>query len=106
MHFFQKVYELVSKIPKGKVTTYGQVASFISSPRAARIVGVALRELPRETRIPWHRVVNFQGMISIENLSLAKHDQANRLQKERVAVEFRNGNYWVNLKKYLWKNFR
>lgn len=102
MSFFAKVLAIVQKIPPGRVATYGQIAAFISSPRAARLVGYALRSLPPDSKIPWQRVVNGMGMISIENLALSKQEQASRLQKEGITVESRDGNYWVDLGKFLW----
>ncbi|MDP3993621.1 MAG: MGMT family protein [bacterium] len=102
MNFLERVYEEAGKIPKGKVLTYGQIASLISTPRAARIVGFALRQLPPDTKIPWQRVVNGRGMISIENMNFPKTEQARRLQGEGIEVVLRDGNYWVDLKKYLW----
>ena len=104
MSFFAKVYEAVKKIPRGQVATYGQIAALVSSPRAAQIVGYALRSLPAHSKVPWHRVINGKGMISIENLAVSKREQASHLQKEGIAVELRDGNYWVDLEKYLWEN--
>lgn len=101
MTFHQKVYQTVKKIPPKKVATYGQVASLCGSPRAARIVGWALRNSP--PKVPWQKVVNHQGMISIENLQFPKESQTRLLQNEGVVVEFKHGNWWVDLNKYLWQ---
>lgn len=101
--FGERAYTVVSQIPSGKVATYGQIASLISTPRAARMVGWVLRQLPAQSNIPWHRIINSRGMISIENLSVPKEEQVRRLQKEGIKVGFRNGNYWVDLDKYLLK---
>ena len=101
MNFFAKVYQITKKIPKGRVATYGQIAAMITTPRAARVVGFALRALPAD--IPWHRVINSQGMISIENINCPPELQAKLLFKEDVKVEFIEGNYFIDLKKYLWK---
>ncbi|MDD5566581.1 MAG: MGMT family protein [Patescibacteria group bacterium] len=101
MDFFKEVYRLVRRIPRGKVATYGQIAGFISTPRAARLVGFALRRSPND--VPWQRVINSKGMISIENLHCPKELQAKLLESENVKVVKRNGNYFVSLKKYLWK---
>ena len=100
--FFQRVYKRVSKIPKGQVASYSQIAAMVSTPRAARVVGFALKHLPKSSNIPWHRVINAKGFISIENLAVSKDEQARRLQQEGIKVEFRNGNWWVDLEKYLW----
>ena len=63
--FFARVYAAVAAIPRGKVATYGQVAAVVGVPRGARAVGWALRVLPKETRVPWHRVVGTGGRISL-----------------------------------------
>jgi methylated-DNA-protein-cysteine methyltransferase-like protein len=64
--FFRRVYALVREIPRGRVATYGQIASMLGVPRGARAVGWALRALPgdEEGRVPWHRVVGAGGRIS------------------------------------------
>ena len=61
MSFYDKVYEQVVKIPKGKVATYGQIAFLCGSPRASRAVGYALHFNPRPGEIPCHRVVKHAG---------------------------------------------
>ncbi len=61
---FQRVYEIVARIPRGKVVTYGQIAAALGDPRQARTVGWALRSTPEWLDIPWHRVVNSSGGIS------------------------------------------
>jgi methylated-DNA-protein-cysteine methyltransferase-like protein len=65
IHFYDDVYALVRQIPPGKVVTYGQVAALLGQPRAARAVGYALRFLPAGTDVPWHRVINHRGHISL-----------------------------------------
>ena len=64
--FFDRVYDLVGQIPRGRVATYGQVATLLGVPRGARAVGWALRALPqgRQKAVPWHRVVGAGGRIS------------------------------------------
>lgn len=64
--FFDRVYDLVEHIPRGRVATYGQVATILGVPRGARAVGWALRALPRPRQhtVPWHRVVGAGGRIS------------------------------------------
>jgi methylated-DNA-protein-cysteine methyltransferase related protein len=63
---FEQVYALVREIPRGKVAAYGQIARWLGWPRGARTVGWALRALDTDG-IPWHRVVNAQGEISLKN---------------------------------------
>ncbi|MBE6808448.1 MAG: MGMT family protein [Ruminococcaceae bacterium] len=61
MSVFKKIYSVVSKIPKGKVATYGQVAMLAGNPRWSRVVGYALHSNPAPGIIPCHRVVNREG---------------------------------------------
>jgi methylated-DNA-protein-cysteine methyltransferase-like protein len=66
MTFYERVYEAVRAIPRGRVATYGQVARLLGVPRGARAVGWALRALDERhhRRVPWHRVVGAGGRIS------------------------------------------
>lgn len=64
--FTQRVYELVRAIPRGRVLSYGGVAALLGHPRAARGVGGALAALPDGSDVPWWRVVNHNGEISIK----------------------------------------
>ncbi len=102
-NFYFRVYHAVRKIPKGKVATYGQIAALAGSPRGARMVGWALNVLKPGTNVPWQRVLNKEGRISIENLRATKDEQAALLQAEGVVVTLRDGNYWVDLDRYLWQ---
>jgi len=104
-NFYQQVYQKVRKIPKGKVATYGQIATLVGSSRAGQIVGWALRGAidPKEKQVPWQRVINKEGRISIVNLNHPAEEQAYLLKKEGVAVSKKDANYFVNLDKYLWQ---
>jgi len=62
--FHRRVYEVVRRVPEGAVTTYGDVAAALGSPRVARHVGWALAALGEDTDVPWHRVINAKGTIS------------------------------------------
>ena len=64
MTTFEKIYEVVKNIPKGKVATYGQVALLAGNPRWARVVGYALHINPEPGVIPCHRVVNREGKVA------------------------------------------
>ncbi|MBL4845333.1 MAG: methylated-DNA--[protein]-cysteine S-methyltransferase [Planctomycetes bacterium] len=57
-------YAAIQNVPEGRVATYGRIARAAGFPRCARQVGQALAALPRETSVPWHRVVNARGEIS------------------------------------------
>ncbi len=62
--FTQKVYDVVKKIPKGKVLTYQEVAQLAGSPRAARAVGTAMKNNPDRSIVPCHRVVGSGGTMN------------------------------------------
>ena len=64
MSTFEKIYEVVRNIPKGRVATYGQVAALAGNPRWARVVGYALHVNPAPGIIPCHRVVNREGKVA------------------------------------------
>ena len=64
MNTFEKIYEVVKNIPKGKVATYGRVALLAGNPRWARVVGYALHTNPEPGIIPCHRVVNREGRVA------------------------------------------
>lgn len=102
MNFFDHVYTLVRRIPSGKVSTYGEVAKMISTGRAARAVGWALRALPEDANVPWQRVVGRDGMITIVNMHASKQLQIDLLRREGIAVSEKDGNYFVDLDQYLW----
>lgn len=104
MNFYQKAYQITKKIPKGRVATYGQIASLAGSPRSARIVGYALSILPACSKVPWHRVINSRGEVSIENLAVPKEVQVRLLRSEGVKVKKISAIYLVDLKIYLWKH--
>jgi len=61
-NFYEAVYRLMCRIPKGRVMTYGQIATILGAPRAARAVGYAMRACPEG--LPWQRVINGKGQIS------------------------------------------
>ena len=61
---YEMIWEIVRQIPRGKVATYGQVASESGFPGQARLVGYALHSLPLHMDVPWQRVINAQGRIS------------------------------------------
>ncbi len=98
MTFFEKVYEAVKNIPKGKVVTYGQIAYAVGSPRAARQVGWALHVNPQPGIIPCHRVVNRFGRLAPAFAFGGEEIQAELLRQEGVEV---NEEYTVDLTKYL-----
>ena len=96
----QRIWQVVSLIPAGQVATYGDVAHQAGLGRSARRVGAALRALPQETRIPWHRVINAQGRISLPTGSASQYTQRERLEAEGVVFR---GNKSVDLGRYRWR---
>lgn len=77
---------VVARIPHGKVTTYGAVAERAGQPRRARLVGRVLSQLPKGSKIPWHRVVAAGGRIAFPDGSDSRRQQVARLRREGVAV--------------------
>ncbi|NIW78472.1 MAG: methylated-DNA--[protein]-cysteine S-methyltransferase [Calditrichae bacterium] len=99
---YQKIWNIIREIPYGKVATYGQIARLAGLGEHARMVGYALHSAPDSLEIPWHRVINARGEIS-----LPKEDGRYDLQKallEKEGVTFVNGK--INLKKYGWNPIR
>ena len=87
--FHERVFALVRQVPAGSVTTYGDVATALGSPRVARHVGWALAAL-RDDDIPWHRVINAQGRISFKGDAPRAILQRARLEAEGIALDARD----------------
>lgn len=98
MNFYEKVYRIVQKIPKGYVATYGQIAFLAGNPRASRAVGYALHRNPLPGVIPCHRVVNRAGRLAPGFAFGGPGIQQSMLEAEGILVE----NGFVDLKKYCW----
>ncbi len=94
----ERIWQIVSQIPKGSVASYGQVAELAGLPKAARLVGNVLKKLPPNSKLPWHRVVNSQGKISLPIGSPGHREQKARLVDEGVMF---NGEK-VSLKQCRW----
>lgn len=97
MNTFERIYEVVKSIPKGKVATYGQVALLAGNPRWARVVGYALHNNPSPSTIPCHRVVNREGRVALNYAFGSGEVQRQLLEAEGVVFE-PDGR--VDLKKY------
>jgi len=97
--FFQRVYELVARIPRGKVVTYGQIAAALGDPRQARTVGWALHSAPEWLDIPWHRVVNSSGGISTRHTLDGLNTQRRLLEDEGLVF---NEDGRLDLERYCW----
>lgn len=96
---FDKIYDVVSQIPKGKVATYGLVAKLAGNPRWARVVGYALHNNPDRSKIPCHRVVNREGRVAKAFVFGGENEQIRLLLAEGVEVV----DSVVDLQKYLWE---
>ena len=98
MTTFEKIYEVVKCIPRGKVATYGQIARLAGNERWTRVVGYALHANPKPDEIPCFRVVNRFGKLAPAFAFGGINEQAKLLRAEGVEVEDNT----VDLEKYLW----
>lgn len=96
---YEKIYEVVKQIPKGKVATYGQVAALAGNPRWARVVGYALHVNPDPDGIPCYRVVNREGRLSNAFAFGGVNQQKLLLEADGIEVD---GSY-VDLGIYQWR---
>jgi methylated-DNA-protein-cysteine methyltransferase related protein len=100
---YDRIYAVVGRVPTGRVATYGQIAGEAGLPGQARLVGYALSALPEGSRLPWHRIVNAAGRISLR--AGADHRPMDRIQRfllEREGVRF-GGTGAIPLALYRWK---
>lgn len=101
MSFKEQVIALVRKIPRGKVVSYGQVAAAVGQPRAARQVGWALHTLDGDDSVPWWRVINNEGRISIKgNMMSTPLAQKNFLEAEGIIV---SEDFKIEIDKYRYR---
>lgn len=96
---FEKIYDVVKQIPKGKVATYGQIAALAGNCHWARVVGYALHANPNPDTIPCYRVVNREGKLSEAFAFGGVNRQKVLLGEEGIVV---TGNI-VDLEKYQWR---
>lgn len=101
MSAYETIYNVVRKIPRGQVATYGQVADLANLPGRARLVGYALFRVAPDADIPWHRVINAKGEISESPIRYGS-DQLQRVLLEEEGVQF-NAQGKVNLRQYRWQ---
>ncbi len=101
MSVFEKIYDVVCQIPKGKVATYGTVARIAGNPRWARVVGYALHNNPAPGVIPCHRVVNREGRVADSFVFGGGAIQRQMLEQEGIIFEL-DGH--IDLEKFEWKN--
>lgn len=109
---YERIYAQVRHIPRGRVATYGQIAALAGSRllamssrpngRGARLVGWALHALPSASDVPWHRVVNREGRLTIQHEHVSAQTQAILLRNEGVTVDEDGDGFVVDLGKYGW----
>jgi methylated-DNA-protein-cysteine methyltransferase-like protein len=96
---YDAILAVVQSIPAGKVATYGQIATLADLPGRARLVGTALKKLPQDSGVPWHRVVNAKGEISFRGNGDSVTEQEILLGDEGVAIDTRGR---IRLSEYRW----
>lgn len=99
MNTFEKIYEVVKQIPKGKVATYGQIATLAGNPHWSQIVGYALHVNPDPKTIPCYRVVNRFGEVSKAFAFGGENMQIGLLKDDGIEVKDEK----VDLEKYQWR---
>jgi methylated-DNA-protein-cysteine methyltransferase-like protein len=97
---WERVYAVVRRVPAGRVATYGQVARLAGLGPNARLVGYALHALPERCLVPWHRVINARGEISLTPMGGADVTQRLRLEREGVCFDGRGR---VDLSNFGWR---
>ena len=85
---YEIIWRTVKQIPKGKVASYGDVATLSGLAGQARLVGYALHNVPSGSGIPWQRVVNSRGMISLPKKTGAYRRQKKLLEKEGIIFDY------------------
>ena len=96
----RQILEVIALIPYGKVASYGQIAKLAGLPKHARLVGYVLKHLDIESTIPWYRVINSQGKISVTRINeKGENVQQNLLEQEGIYLL--NGK--VSLKIFGWQ---
>ncbi len=96
--FLAQIFAVIHQIPQGKVTTYGEVANLAGYPGYARHVGKALSNLPKDSKLPWFRVINSQGKISLKGNDLERQKEKLMAEGVEVSTEGR-----ISLRKYKWQ---
>lgn len=97
---YARIYAVVRRIPRGRVATYGQVATLAGLDGHARQVGYALHSLPGESGVPWHRVVNSFGEVSRRSASDSDELQVELLRAEGI-VFGTDGR--IDLRRFRWR---
>ncbi len=96
--FQQRVWLILAAIPSGHVTSYGEIARLAGNPRAARQIARILKNLPTDSTLPWHRVINAQGKIAQMGENFVRQRKA--LLDEGIEVTTAGK---IDLTLYLWR---
>jgi methylated-DNA-protein-cysteine methyltransferase related protein len=97
---YERIWAAVRRIPRGRVSTYGWVAEMAGVPGAARQVGYAMHALPPHTTVPWHRVINAQGRVSLRAGGDPRLEQRFLLEAEGVVFDAGGR---VSLERFGWR---
>ncbi len=97
--FFSDVYEVVRLVPRGRATSYGAIASYLGSPKNARVVGWAMGACTGVLNVPAHRVVNSKGVLSAKAQFGPGDEMSRMLQAEGVQIE---NDQILNWKEIFW----
>lgn len=100
--FTERVITLIHNIPRGRVTTYGTIAAMAGNPQAARQVARILHACSATDNLPWHRVVNREGRISLPRWS-GYEEQKQLLESEGVRFDAADR---IMLNQFLWPSDR
>ena len=96
----QRIYAVVRRVPRGKVATYGQIAMLAGLEGQARQVGYAMAAVPSSSAVPWHRIINAQGRVSMRSTGTGSTVVQQQLL-EREGVVFDGGGR-VSLSRFRW----
>ena len=96
---YERIYAVVRRIPRGHVATYGQIARLAGLEGQARLVGYAMHALPTGSAVPWHRVINARGMISLRRTG---DSLSQRMLLEREGIRFDAAGR-TSLARFAWK---
>ena len=98
--FFENVWDVARLVPKGRVTSYGAIARYLGTGRSARMVGWAMNAVDKvKPKVPAHRVVNSQGLLTGKHHFKTPSEMKERLEKEKIKVK---DDQVVDFKKLFW----
>lgn len=97
--YLAQFWMVIAHIPEGRVATYGDVAAMAGYPRMARAVGRCLKNLPENSNLPWHRVINAKGMLSFPQDSAKYNQQRQLLEAEGIFFQ----QHKVALTRHRWR---